>query len=68
VGETTLFSGITGTTWDELKTADPAAARVIDSLVRSGGAHLLFVGLLSLAISLAHHDGRDRGGPGSTGA
>jgi hypothetical protein len=51
-GEAVFFSGITGTTWGELKTADPAAARLIDSLVRSGGAHLLFIGLMSLAVSL----------------
>lgn len=51
-GEAVLFSGITGTTWDELKAADPAAARLIDSLVRSGGTHLLFIGLLSLTVSL----------------
>jgi hypothetical protein len=51
-GEAVLFSGITGTTWDELRAADPAAARLIDSMVRSAGAHLLFIGLLSLAVSL----------------
>lgn len=51
-GEAVFFSGITGTTWEELAVADPAAARLIDSLVRSGGGHLLFIGLLSLAISL----------------
>jgi hypothetical protein len=51
-GESVLFSGITGRTWDELKAADPGAARLIDSMVRSGGAHLLFIGLLSLAVSV----------------
>lgn len=52
VGETALFEGITGTTWDQLKAADPSAARFIDSQVRSGGAQLLLIGLLSLAISV----------------
>ena len=51
-GEAVLFAGITGTTWDELKASDPAVARLIDSLVRSGGTHLLFIGLLSLAVSV----------------
>jgi len=51
-GETVLFSGITGRSWDEFQAADPGAARLIDSMVRSGGAHLLFIGLLSLAISI----------------
>lgn len=52
VGEAVQFAGITGTTWDELKAADPAAARFIDSQVRSGGAQLLLIGLLSFAITL----------------
>lgn len=51
-GESVLFSGITGRTWDELKAADPAVARLIDGHVRSGGTHLLFIGLLSLAVSV----------------
>jgi len=51
-GESALFSGITGATWDELKAADPAVARLIDGHVRSGGTHLLFIGLLSLAVSV----------------
>lgn len=51
-GEAVAFHGITGMTWDQLKTADPAAARLIDSQVRSVGALLLFIGLLSLAIAL----------------
>jgi len=50
-GESVMFSGITGMTWDELKAADPAAARFIDGQVRSGGAHLAMVGLLTLAIT-----------------
>lgn len=51
-GEAVAFQGITGMTWDQLKAADPAAARLIDSQVRSGGALLLFIGLLNLAIAL----------------
>jgi hypothetical protein len=51
-GESALFFGITGTTWQELKSADPAAARFIDSQVRTGGRHLLLIGLLSLAITV----------------
>ena len=51
-GEAVLFSAITGTPWDELRAADPAAARLIDNLVRSAGTHLLFIGLLSLAVSV----------------
>lgn len=51
-GEAVLFKGLTGTTWDELRAADPGAARLIDSQVRSGGLQLLSVGLLSLSICL----------------
>ena len=51
-GEAVAFSGITGMTWDQLKSSDPAAARLIDSQVRSGGALLLMVGLLSLAVAI----------------
>jgi hypothetical protein len=51
-GEAVLFAGITGMTWDELKAADPAAARFIDGQVRLGGAELLLIGLLSLAITV----------------
>ena len=38
--------------WQELGTSSPNAASVIDYLVRAGGAHLLVLGLLSLAVSL----------------
>lgn len=51
-GEAVLFNSLTGTTWDELRAADPGAARLVDQQVRSGGSVLLVVGLLSLAISL----------------
>jgi hypothetical protein len=49
-GEAVLFNSLTGTTWDELRVADPGAAKLIDSQVRSGGALLLVVGSLSLAV------------------
>jgi hypothetical protein len=49
-GETVLFNSLTGTTWDELRVADPGAARLIDYQVRGGGALLLVVGALSLAV------------------
>ncbi len=51
-GEAVLFKSLTGTTWDELRAADPDAARLIDSQVRSGGLHLLVVGLFSLSTCL----------------
>jgi hypothetical protein len=52
VGERVMFEGITGMTWGELKAADPAAARFIDGQVRLGGAYLLLIGLLTLAITI----------------
>jgi hypothetical protein len=52
VGETVMFEGVTGMTWGELMAADPAAARFIDGQVRGGGAQLLLIGLLTLAITM----------------
>src|SRR6266540_3735281 len=49
-GEVVLFTSITGTTWDELRAGSPRIANMIDQQVRSGGAGLLVVGLLSGAI------------------
>ena len=49
-GEAVLFQGVTGMTWDELSAADPGAARLIDQQVRSTGAVLLVLGLLSLTV------------------
>ena len=49
-GEAVLFNSLTGTTWNELRVADPGAAKLIDYQVRSSGAILLVVGALSLAI------------------
>ena len=51
-GEAVLFNSMTGTTWDELRGADPGAAKLIDYLWRAEGAALVVVGLLTLAISL----------------
>jgi hypothetical protein len=51
-GEAVLFDSLTGTTWSALRADDPGAANLIDYLVRAGGAELLVIGLLSLAICL----------------
>jgi len=51
-GEAVLFSSMTGTTWDELRAANPGAAKLIDYLWRAEGAALVVVGLLTAAISL----------------
>ena len=51
-GEGVLFGSMTGTTWDELRAADPGAAKMIDYLWRVEGAALVVVGLLTAAISL----------------
>jgi hypothetical protein len=50
LGETVMFNRLTGTTWDALRAADPGAANMIDYGVRAGGAWLLMLGILSLAI------------------
>ncbi len=51
-GEAVAMQGIAGTTWEELLAANPPIANLIDLLVRTGGASLLIVGLLSLAVCL----------------
>ena len=51
-GEAVLFRSMTGTTWDELRAANPGAAKLIDYLWRAEGAALILVGLLTVAISL----------------
>lgn len=51
-GENVLFQGLTGTTWDAFRTADPGGARLIEHQVRTGGLALLMAGLFSLAISV----------------
>jgi hypothetical protein len=52
LGEEVMFNRLTGTTWDALQAADPGAANLIDYQVRAGGAWLLLIGILSLAISV----------------
>ena len=49
-GEVVLFSRLTGTTWGGLQAAHQGAANLIDYQVRGGGAQLLMLGVLSLAI------------------
>ena len=49
--EAVLFNTMAGTTWAELRVADPGAAKFIDYLWRAEGAALVAVGLLTLAIS-----------------
>jgi len=51
-GEAVLFHSMTGTTWDELRAANPGAAKMIDYLWRAEGAALVVAGLLTFAISL----------------
>ena len=51
-GEGVLFTSLTGTTWDELRAADPGAAKMIDYLWRAEGAVLVVAGMLTFAISL----------------
>jgi FtsH-binding integral membrane protein len=51
-GEAVLFNSMTGTTWDELRAANPGAAKFIDYLWRAEGAALVVVGLLTVAISV----------------
>jgi hypothetical protein len=50
-GEAVLFHAFSGTTWAELKRADPGAARLIDYLVRIGGMGLVVTSLFTLAIA-----------------
>ena len=51
-GEVVLFNSLTGTTWDALRSADPGAAKLIESQVRGTGALLFVFGLLSLLVSV----------------
>jgi hypothetical protein len=51
-GETALFEGITGLTWDQLQAAEPGASRFIDYQARSSGASIVFGGLLTIAIAV----------------
>jgi hypothetical protein len=51
-GEVVLFGRLTGTTWDELRVADPGAAHFVDYQVRVGGIYLVMIGSLTAAISV----------------
>jgi hypothetical protein len=51
-GEGPTIQGISGMTWQELKSSSPSAAIMIDYLVRAGGAHLFVLGLFSMALAL----------------
>lgn len=50
-GEAPTLQGISGMTWQELNSASPNAASMIDYLVRSGGIHLFLLGLLSMVVA-----------------
>jgi hypothetical protein len=51
-GETVLFEGITGMTWDELQATEPGAARFIDYQLRLNGSSIFWASLLTLAIAV----------------
>lgn len=51
-GEAVLFEGITGMTWDELRVAEPGAARFIDYQARSAGGSILLAGVLTITITV----------------
>ena len=51
-GEKVYMTGVTGMTWNELKSTSPTVARLIDTIFRANGASLTTVALLSLAICL----------------
>jgi hypothetical protein len=50
-GESALMAGLTGTSWEQLRTSDPGAAHLVDWKFRSDGATLLALGLLGTALS-----------------
>lgn len=51
-GETVFMHNLTGTSWDELRGADPAAANLIEEKFRSEGASLFILAVLTLVICL----------------
>ena len=51
-GETVFMHSITGMSWNELQSASPTAARLIDVKFRMDGATLATLALLSLAVCL----------------
>ncbi len=50
-GEAPTVLQISGLTWQQLSSASPNAAAMIDYLVRAGGAHLFVLGLLSILVA-----------------
>jgi hypothetical protein len=52
-GEKVYMTGVTGMTWNELRTTNPSVARLIDTIFRANGASLLTVALLSSTICLS---------------
>lgn len=59
-GEAPTLQGISGMTWQELGSASPNAATMLDYLVRAGGAHLLVFGLLSMIVAVTAFRRGDR--------
>jgi hypothetical protein len=59
-GEKVYMTGITGMTWNELKSTSPTVARLIDTIFRANGASLTTVALLSLAICLTDYRKSER--------
>ena len=51
-GDVSLLKGITGMTWEQLKSTSPNAVDMIDFKVRMGGLEYLFLGLFSMTIVL----------------
>lgn len=58
-GEAVTMQGITGMSWEELQAVSPRVANFIDLQVRTGGAHLIIIALLSITVCLT---GLRRGG------
>ncbi len=59
-GETVLMHTQTGQSWAELSAASPAAAHLVDNLVRSSGAGLMMFAALSAAILLTAYRRHER--------
>jgi hypothetical protein len=51
-GDMSLLRGISGMTWEQLKSTSPNAVDMIDFKVRMGGLEYLFLGFFSMAIVL----------------
>lgn len=50
-GEAPTVQGISGMTWQELNSASPNAASMIDYLVRAGGINLFLLGFMSTVVA-----------------